>query len=389
MRPRHVVLVLCVLGVPVLAAPIVFVAVVLAVRSAPVDASTSRAGVATARLPPLARQMLPFVATVVRERCPELSVLRVLAEVAAESAWEPRAWSDDVNGGAAGLLQINEANWVGLGGQPWGSSPPPGESDIYDPSTHLNLGVNFLCGNLRAMTSHLRQSGKAIDPLDAMSVCHIAGCGRVVSSGTGIPAAGEANCDDRCAVLIRRYLDNIHQYERLWTATSASPGPQGVVPAGIELGTLPGVEAFAGGPAGCTEPDPTSAEGCLTPTTAHALREMQRLFGPQIRSAGCWARRPWNPTSDHPLGRACDVFPDRAGIFPSGPPLTAGWRLAAWLRANAETLRVKYVIWQGRYWDPATRDQGGWGEPYTGGGVYNTADPTGGHYDHVHVSFTE
>ncbi|PXY17485.1 hypothetical protein BA062_37515 [Prauserella flavalba] len=63
--------------------------------------------------------------------------------------------------------------------------------------------------------------------------------------------------------------------------------------------------------------------------------------------------------------------------------------MAAWLRVNAEALRVKYVIWQGRYWDPTTSDQEGWGERYTGGGVYNVADPTGGHYDHIHVSFRE
>ncbi|MEU0470493.1 hypothetical protein ABZ215_41405 [Amycolatopsis sp. NPDC006131] len=389
MRPRHLVLFLCLLSVPVLVAPVVFVAVMTAARPTAVSPSPTRAGVATAMLPPLAKQMLPFVATVIDERCPELSVLRVLAEVAAESGWRPEAWSEDINGGAAGLLQMNETNWISLGGQVWGGAPPPPQADIYDPSVHLTLGINFLCGNLRAMAVHLRQAGKAIDPMDAMSVCHIAGCSRVVNSRSGIPEAGEAGCDQRCASLIRRYLGNIHDYERRWTATPADAGPPGAVPAGIDVGVLPGAASFTGGPRGCTSPDPTSAAGCVTAATAHAYQELKKAFGPQIRSAGCWAQRPWNPTSDHPSGRACDVFPDRAGIFPRGEPLTAGWRMAAWLRANAEALLVKYVIWQGRYWDPTTGDQGGWGERYTGGGVYNTSDPTGGHYDHIHVSFTE
>lgn len=147
-----------------------------------------------------------------------------------------------------------------------------------------------------------------------------------------------------------------------------------------------------GAAAGCTRPDPTT-KGCLTAVTAHGLQEVVRVFGPlkggpNIRSAGCWDAHAWNPTSDHPKGRACDLFPDRAGIFPSGASLKRGWALAKWLRANAVPLRVRYVIFQGRIWQAdINRDVGGWGRKYTGGGVYDPNDPTGGHYDHVHVSF--
>lgn len=63
--------------------------------------------------------------------------------------------------------------------------------------------------------------------------------------------------------------------------------------------------------------------------------------------------------------------------------------MAAWLRVHSEALRVKYVIWQGGFWDTSTRDNGGWGTRYTGGGVYDPGDATGGHYDHIHVSFRE
>ena len=44
-------------------------------------------------------------------------------------------------------------------------------------------------------------------------------------------------------------------------------------------------------------------------------------------------------------------------------------------------------FWQGRIWSAGSSDDGdGWGRPYTGGGVYDPEDATGGHFDHVHVS---
>ncbi|MFI7679474.1 transglycosylase SLT domain-containing protein [Actinophytocola sp. NPDC049390] len=388
MRARYLVLSLCILGVVVIVIPVVFVVVLSAARPPGQQPSVARAGVAVDRLPPLARSMLPLVNDRISKNCPELDVVRVLAEVQAESGWNPQAWSEDVNGGAAGLLQINQANWVGLGGRPWPTVPPTPAADINDPSVHLTLGIDFLCANLRAMTAHLKETGKTIDPMDAMSVCHIAGCGRVTGSRTGIPQAGEANCGTRCAELVGRYLNNIHRYEQDWTATPAIQGPAGTLPPGVDVGALAAPNPYTGGPTGCSVPDPTTA-GCVTAATANGISELRRVFGGQVRSAGCFAARPWNPTSDHPRGRGCDVFPDRAGIFPTGEPLTAGWRMAAWLRVHSEALRVKYVIWQGRFWDTSTRDNGGWGTRYTGGGVYDPSDATGGHYDHIHVSFRE
>ncbi len=151
---------------------------------------------------------------------------------------------------------------------------------------------------------------------------------------------------------------------------------------------------FTGGPPGCVVKDPTGTGGCVTSVTAHALDEIDRVFGgyrkgPTVGSAGCWDRHAWNPTSDHPKGRACDFFPTggKAGVFASGAPLSNGWALANWLRANAGPLQVKYLIWQGRIWEPAVGDRGGWGERYDGGGIYNATSATGGHFDHIHASF--
>jgi hypothetical protein len=156
-------------------------------------------------------------------------------------------------------------------------------------------------------------------------------------------------------------------------------------------GTPGSVQALIGAGSGCTADDPTTT-GCVTPTTAYALAQAEAAFGgllrgPVIRSAGCFASRPANPTSDHPLGKGCDLFPGASGQFARGAEVDNGWRAAEWFRTNADALGVDYVIWQGRIWTTGSGDQGGWGRPYTGGGVYDPSDPTGGHYDHIHVSF--
>jgi hypothetical protein len=143
-------------------------------------------------------------------------------------------------------------------------------------------------------------------------------------------------------------------------------------------------------PEACTEPDPTTA-GCLTPTARRLHDRTVETFGAPgpgvpVRAITCWAERPWNPGSDHPTGRACDVFPTRSGTFPDGDELAAGWAVANWARDNARELDVRYVIWQGRIWVRGRGDTDGWGRPYSGGRVYDPDDATGGHFDHVHVS---
>jgi len=166
-------------------------------------------------------------------------------------------------------------------------------------------------------------------------------------------------------------------------------------PAAAGSGCVPAVPgsvaAFGGSGAGCVEDDPTT-NGCVTPTTLYAVTQAASAFGglrsgSVIQSAGCSAQRPANPSSDHPLGKGCDFFPGAAGRFARGIEIDNGWRAAEWFRINAEALQVSYIIWQGRIWMPGSEDRGGWGRPYTGGGVYNPSDAVGGHYDHLHVSF--
>ncbi len=163
---------------------------------------------------------------------------------------------------------------------------------------------------------------------------------------------------------------------------SAATAMPGAVPSGRSVA---GANPFEGSSSGCTVPDPTGTGGCITRATAWVLSQVELHFGKM--PASCWDRHAWNPTSDHPLGKACDITFGRLGTFPGTEDIARGWALARWLRANASALRVNYVIWQGRIWS-RSHDRAGW-RAYTGGGVYNPSDPTGGHYDHVHVSTTE
>jgi catechol 2,3-dioxygenase-like lactoylglutathione lyase family enzyme len=167
-----------------------------------------------AKIPTLARQLLP-VLTARAAACPGLPAVWVIAEVQAESSWNPREWTDDVNGGTAGLYQINQAEWTSLGGRPWDTpahTPPPDGADVFDPATNLTLGIRLACGHLQAMTRYLTAAGKPVTALDAMLICHLAGCSRVTNSASGIPTAGEAGCDTACVDLVHHYLDTVHRY---------------------------------------------------------------------------------------------------------------------------------------------------------------------------------
>jgi hypothetical protein len=173
-------------------------------------------------------------------------------------------------------------------------------------------------------------------------------------------------------VQVHDYLDAIAGYVVAWAAPPDLPDGR------------PGATArpFPGGPTGCVLPDPTGTGGCVTAATAWMLTEAQRAF-PDIPVA-CYRPASWG---EHGIGRACDFVIGRIGVYP-GPALTdRGWQFALWLQRNADPLNVQYLIWQGRIWSVA-RDAEGW-RPYDGaGGLVDTTEPTGGHYDHVHVSVT-
>ncbi|WP_433021241.1 hypothetical protein [Kribbella sp. CA-294648] len=128
-----------------------------------------------------------------------------------------------------------------------------------------------------------------------------------------------------------------------------------------------------------TVTDPTGTGGMVTPRTALWVSQARAALANPPMS--CWDRHAWNPTSDHPKGKACDVMV--GGDARRSAPLRAkGDQMANWTIETAGTTGVRYVIWYGKIWTSRT---GSW-KPYNGGGVYNPNDATGGHFDHLHVS---
>lgn len=367
----------------------------LLLGAAPVDEPVDPTpGIAPDAVPEPAREWLPLIGDLTATACPELPPVWVVAQVQVESGWDA-ALVSDAAGGPAGLYQFDQANWVAAGGARWNTDPPGADEDVTDVEAHLRVAVPWICTNLRAVSRHLQDTGKTADPLDAMLVCHLAGCGRVAGSAAGVPVAGEARCAQRCAEVVRGYIVAVRaEVDRFSAAPSAPPAPPAAAPDTAPAAAPDAAPApWTGGTTGCELTDPTG-DGCLTGAARHGLEAVSAEFGgwsggPVIRNAGCWDAHAWNPRSDHPRGKACDLFATGPGVFAADEELDAGWRVADWFRTHAGPLQVKYLIWQGRYWDPSVADADGWGRRYTGGGVYDTRNATGGHYDHVHVSFRE
>jgi hypothetical protein len=126
-------------------------------------------------------------------------------------------------------------------------------------------------------------------------------------------------------------------------------------------------------------PDPTGTGGQLTPRTAAWVQAAMAAL--QKPSMSCWDAHLWNPTSDHPKGKACDIFVGGDGRKKASAK-ARGDQIANWTIQTAPKTGVRYIIWYGQIWSART---GKW-RAYNGGGVYNPTDATGGHFDHVHVS---
>ena len=135
------------------------------------DVTAPSSGVDAARIPATARQYLPLVTDLTAQQCPELPPLWVIAQVEAESGWDPAATGD----GVAGLLQFDRLTWTAAGGPQWAGRTPRREDAVLDPDAHLRVAVPWLCSTLRAVAGHLAASGKPTPALDAMLVCHVAG----------------------------------------------------------------------------------------------------------------------------------------------------------------------------------------------------------------------
>lgn len=115
--------------------------------------------------------------------------------------------------------------------------------------------------------------------------------------------------------------------------------------------------------------------GNVQPKTAAVAETVGPMFG--IKTIGGY-REPSSPYDDmtygHPAGRALDFM---INDIPDGKAV--GDRLAAYLQKNAESLTVRYIIWQQRIWMA--------GDPLDGWeAMEDRGSDTQNHMDHVHLS---
>ena len=215
-----------------------------------------------------------------------------------------------------------------------------------------------------------------------MLVCHIAGCARVTDSTTGIPDPGEAGCDP-AAHPRHPYIATVHRYLAAYAAPNAPAGP---ICTGLPDPAPVHRRRHAAAPRRPHQPRLPHPRHPLCPdqiTAASVPRRTGRSAPPTAGTPILKTRR-----SDHPKGRACDLFRAHPDSFATGTNLVNGWRIATWLRAHAAACTSATSSGKAASGTP-TRPTRTAGEPYTGGGIYDPADATGGHYDHIHLSVTD
>ena len=108
-----------------------------------------------------------------------------------------------------------------------------------------------------------------------------------------------------------------------------------------------------------TVTDPTGTGGLVTPRTAAWVAEARKNLG--TFSMSCWDAHVWNPTSDHPRGKACDVMVG-ADARSSSPARARGDQIANWAvkTAGADRRALRHLVRQDlvrppRHLDPLQR----------------------------------
>jgi uncharacterized protein YgiM (DUF1202 family) len=120
---------------------------------------------------------------------------------------------------------------------------------------------------------------------------------------------------------------------------------------------------------------PTSwltVERGLQPNAVRVHRAARSRF-PSITTYYGWRR---DITPDHPAGRALDLMIPRYSTT-AGRQL--GFEVAYWARANARSLRIRYVIWDQKIWN-IERDSEGWRY------MASRGSDSANHKDHVHIT---
>ena len=115
-----------------------------------------------------------------------------------------------------------------------------------------------------------------------------------------------------------------------------------------------------------------STEDRLTAKTISVHRRLRAEF-PQIRTVYGWRQA---SSGEHPLGRALDVMIPN---YQSSKGQALGTDIAEWVRTNAGSLDLEYVIWRQQIWNPRRAGEG-WRF------MADRGSDSANHINHVHIS---
>jgi uncharacterized protein YgiM (DUF1202 family) len=115
-----------------------------------------------------------------------------------------------------------------------------------------------------------------------------------------------------------------------------------------------------------------TVERGLQPNTVRVHRAVRSRFPSILTIYG--VRRDITP--DHPAGRALDLMIPR---YQTAASRQLGFEVANWARANARSLRIRYVIWDQKIWN-IERDREGWRH------MASRGSDTANHKDHIHIT---
>ena len=119
-----------------------------------------------------------------------------------------------------------------------------------------------------------------------------------------------------------------------------------------------------------------------TPRSKFVKKAIDTCFSGRFDCKGTTSNR---ASSEHIGGNALDCYPGPEEVRATGNDLAAGDALAAWLTKNAGSLKVDWVIWQGKIWSLGKSNQGWRTCGTASAGCDGSGHVVNSHYDHLHI----
>lgn len=365
--------------IAVVAAPLLVLPLMLASGgSSEASADTGTAGTGSGTLTGAPAQYASYIIKA-GSICDEVTPSIIAAQLHQESGFDPNVQS---GAGAQGIAQFMPGTWASVGKDGDGD----GKAYFFNPADAIATQGQYMCDDVAAVKSYLKAGKVSGDPLDLALSAYNGGLGLVLQAGGVASATSSYVSSIKANAANFVFTPDISGSGTAGSAdTSAQQSAASLVNAPAYDGTTLPAETKS-----ITDPTPGAEAGGMVTARMYTLITTVEKTYPAIDTAAlyCWDAHTFNPQSDHPQGRACDIpfygctFGDASRTTSPTTGTEAGNAAANWLVANAAKYGIHYVIWRGQIWYATT---GTW-QTYTGAAGSDPSTCSGGHYDHIHVS---